>query len=80
MTRFLSPPQIAKILGIGPEKVLHYIATGELRAINTSLSDRPRWKIDPVDFESWKRGRSNQPKQESTRRRRSIPTATKSYV
>lgn len=80
MTRFLSPPQIAKILGIGPEKVLHYIAKGELRAVNTSLSDRPRWKIDPADFEAFCRGRSNQPKPEVTRRRRTLPTAKKSYV
>ena len=80
MTRFLTPPQVAKILGIGAEQVLNFIARGELRAVNTSLADRPRWKINPDDFDAFCRGRSNQPKPETTRRRRTLPTATKSYV
>ncbi len=78
--RFITPPQAAKILGVGNETILICIAKGELRAINTSLKDRPRWKIDPIDFDKWCESRSNAPKQPTAKRRKPIPTAGKSYV
>ena len=58
-TRFLTPPQVGKILGVGSDKVLAFIASGELRAINTSLSERARWKIQPSDFEAFLASRAN---------------------
>lgn len=51
--RFLSPPQVAKILGTDVHKIHSYIAMGELRAINTSLKTKPRWKIAPDDFDAF---------------------------
>jgi len=60
--KFMTAPSVAKILGIGAEQVLAYIARGELRAVNTSLGDRPRWKIDPEDFDKWCQSRSNSQK------------------
>jgi hypothetical protein len=80
MERFLTPPQIAKILGIGSEQVLNFIARGELRAVNTSLADRPRWKIDPDDFDAFCQGRSNGSKPSTLPQRRPLPTAPKSHV
>jgi hypothetical protein len=78
-TRFLSPPTVAKVLGCGPDKILEFIARGELKAINTSLSDRARWKIDPRDFEAFCLSRSNaasiQPK-----RRVKLPKAKRNYL
>ncbi|MCE3018589.1 MAG: helix-turn-helix domain-containing protein [Pirellula sp.] len=77
---FLTAPNVAKILGIGAEQVLSYIARGELRAINTSLGDRPRWKIDPEDLDKFCESRSNAPKTAKPSRRRELPTAKKDYV
>jgi hypothetical protein len=78
--KFLTAPMVAKILGVAPEQVLGYIARGELRAINTSLGDRPRWKIDPEDLDKFCESRSNAPKTAKTSRRRILPTAKKEYV
>ena len=78
--RFITPPQAAKILGVGNETILTCIAKGELRAINTSLKDRPRWKIDPIDFDKWCDSRANAPATPITKRRKPIPNAGKSYV
>ncbi|HUP78771.1 MAG TPA: hypothetical protein VM260_09465 [Pirellula sp.] len=78
--RFITPPQAAKIRGVGNETILICIAKKELRAINTSLGDRPRWKIDPDDFDKWCESRSNAPKTPTPRRRKPIPNAGKSYV
>jgi len=51
--QFLSPSAVGKKLGCGTEKVKAFIDRGELRAINTSLSDKPRWKVDPSDFDAF---------------------------
>ena len=79
--RFLSPPQVGRILKTGSDKVLQFIATGELKASNVSLSGRPRWKINPADFQRFLDARSNQAKAKSgTRTRREIPKPSKQYV
>lgn len=65
--RYLSPPTIAKILGIHPVKVIEFIARGELRAINTSLANRPRWRISPEDFDSFCENRASRVKSESVK-------------
>jgi Helix-turn-helix domain len=78
--RFLTAPAVAKILGTGAEQVLAYISRGELRAVNTSLGVRPRWKIDPNELARFCESRSNAPKTAKQSRRRTLPTATKSYV
>lgn len=54
-TRWRSPPQLAKRLGIDPGKVLAWIYSGQLRAVNvaTNLGGRPRWRIAMGDFEAF---------------------------
>jgi len=50
--RYLTPPQIAAQLGVKPDRVLRWIRTGVLSAIN--LSDgrlRPRFRVAPSDLE-----------------------------
>jgi hypothetical protein len=80
--RFLTPPTIARLLGVGVDKVAAFIDRGELIAINTSLTGgRPRWKIEPAAFRRFLESRSNKPSQEvKPRRRKPIPTPTKQYV
>jgi hypothetical protein len=53
----LTPPVIARMWGISPEKVLAWIRSGELRAMNaaTDPSSRPRYLVaikDLAAFES----------------------------
>ena len=45
--RSKSPPEYAKEHGVDPSKVLAWIRSGELRAINlaTSTTGRPRYRI-----------------------------------
>ncbi len=44
----LTPPEIARMWGVSVEKVLTWIRTGELTAINaaTSRTGRPRYLVD----------------------------------
>jgi excisionase family DNA binding protein len=79
MEQFLTPPRIAKILGTGTEQVHKFIERGELKAINTSLGDRPRWKIRKADFDSFCESRMNRKPSEAPKRR-SIPKPGKDYV
>jgi hypothetical protein len=80
--RFLTPPKLAKLMGVSVEKIAEFIRRGELIAINTSLTGgRPRWKIEPAAFRQFLESRSNKPPQEvKPRRRKPIPTPTKQYV
>jgi hypothetical protein len=57
--RKLTAPQIARLWGVSTHKVLHFIRTGELRAINLAASrtNRPRYVIDRDDLERFERGR-----------------------
>jgi len=78
--RFLTPPAIAKILGVAADKVGALIASGELKAVNLSLgSARPRWKVAPADLQAFLDGRSNQPKV-TRKAKRAIPTPAREYV
>ncbi|MGD0899210.1 MAG: helix-turn-helix domain-containing protein [Thermoguttaceae bacterium] len=59
----MSPPAIAKHLGIKADKVLTWIRSGELRAFNvaTKQGGRPLWRIKPVDLETFIAKRSTTP-------------------
>ena len=51
--RFFTPPQAAKLIGVGPEKVLAWIHSGELTATNVAVDadgERPRWRISEDDL------------------------------
>ncbi len=56
----LSPPELARYWGIGADKVLTWIRSGELRAINaaTKRGGRPRYLIDAKDIEAFEKIRS----------------------
>jgi len=48
----LSTRQAATRLGVNPDKILRWIKTGEIKAINVAqkVGGRPRYRIDPVDL------------------------------
>jgi len=56
---YLSPPQVAKQLQVGRDKVLNWIRSGELKAANVSDSFRPRYRIAPASLDLFLAGRTN---------------------
>lgn len=56
----LTPPELARLWGISPDKVLTWIRRGELRAINvaTTRNGRPRYLIDIEDVQMFESRRS----------------------
>lgn len=68
----LTPPEVARRYRISAEKVLAWIRSGELRAINvaTRTSGRPRYRITAeglADFEE-RRAAQATPQRQATRR------------
>ncbi|MGA2798246.1 MAG: DNA-binding protein [Thermoguttaceae bacterium] len=68
----VTPPKLAKSWGIDAHKILTWIETGELAAINaaTKPGGRPRFLIDEKDIELFELRRSTTPAPKSIRRRR----------
>ena len=68
----LTPPEVARRYRISPEKVVGWIRSGELRAIDVSArsSSRPRYRIDPDDLAAFEERRRVVPAPEPGRRRR----------
>jgi excisionase family DNA binding protein len=65
----LTPPQLARLLGVSPDKILAWIGAGELKAINvaTKVGCRPRYRIDQRDLEDFERRRAAGPTARQTR-------------
>ncbi|HEV8001608.1 MAG TPA: helix-turn-helix domain-containing protein [Planctomycetaceae bacterium] len=62
-TRKLTPPQVAARLAVGVDKVRHWIASGELPAIDVArkIGGRPRFRVDVNDLEAFEQRRLVQP-------------------
>ena len=58
----LTPPQVARRLGVNPDKVLSWIRSGELPAVNvtTKPGGRPKYRIAPADLDTFRTRRSPQ--------------------
>jgi len=67
----LTPPKLAESWGISPDKVLSWIRSGELRAVNvaTDRRSRPRYLIDAQAIEEFELARSIEPVRATTRRK-----------
>ncbi len=67
-----TPPRLAKRWLVKPDKVLRFIRSGELRAINVASfgSLRPRYVITAEAVAEFERRRSSQPPPASPRKRR----------
>jgi len=73
--RKLTPPEVAQLWGVTPDKIVAFIRAGELRAINAATpgrNQRPRYLIDRDDLEDFERRRTvgPAPKQAPRRPRR----------
>ncbi len=77
---FITPNQLAKTLGVKPDKVLAWIHAGQLVAVNVAENpngQRPRWRIDPDEVARFLKSRQNKPAEPTTtvrRRRKTKPT------
>lgn len=71
----LSPPQLAAQWGVDVHKVVGWIRSGELRAINlaTDRNGRPRYAIDQADIAVFEASRAVTPPAPRPRRRRKDP-------
>lgn len=70
----LTPPQVAKRLGVKPEKVIRWIRRGELEAIDVTERlglGRPRFRIGLAALEKFEAKRTVQPSVKVERKKRS---------
>jgi len=74
----LTPPQVAKQLGVAPETVISWIKSGHLKASNVGKGlQKPRFKITPNDLATFLK----QQQPESPPARNALPkkSSTKNY-
>ena len=74
-SRKVTPPQLARRWGVSADKVLTFIRSGELPAMNLAMRQggRPRYRIDEgdiADFELRRTVQASPPKARSGRRKR----------
>jgi excisionase family DNA binding protein len=71
----ISPKEYAERLGVSENKVLNWIRSGEIAAINVAskLSNRPRWRIPEEAIEAFEAARTSRPVVKPTPRRRDYP-------
>ena len=70
-----TPPAVARRLGVNSHKILRWIASGELRAVNVGDGTRPRWRIMADDLRAFLDRRAAQPAAKQARRRRKVDPA-----
>jgi excisionase family DNA binding protein len=66
----LDPPDVASLLGCSPDTVRDWIRSGQLRASNVANGNRPRWKIQRSDLETFLQTRQPDPAPPQRERRR----------
>jgi len=73
--RAITPNTYARRLGCGIHKILNFIRSGQLRAINIAAdtAKRAQWVIPPDAIIEFERRRSAQPKAPTPRRRKKKP-------
>lgn len=81
MTDCFTPPAIGRRYGVKPQKVLLWIANGELDAVNVAErpTGRPRWRITSEAIERFELRRSAVPRIKPQRRRRRRLEGIKEY-
>ncbi len=71
-SRKFRPPELAKRYGVEPSKIIAWIRSGELRAVNiaTRPTGRPRYIIDEEDVVAFEERREARPPVKTERRPR----------
>lgn len=70
--RWLTPPQIARQLGVSPDTIASFIRSGELRAVNLARpgAHRRRYHIAPEELDRFLASRATSPPPPPPPRRR----------
>lgn len=78
VNRLLTPPEVARRWRVRHDKVLTWIRSGELRAINvaTKPDGRPSYRVDPDDLRAFANRRTvvTSPRQPKRKRRQKQPS------
>ncbi len=79
--RGFTPPELAKLMGIQSMKIIGWIRSGELRAINlaTKRGGRSRWRIKAADWAAFEEARTAKPPTRPMRRPRRSNPPVKNY-
>jgi excisionase family DNA binding protein len=70
---FLTPPEVARLLRVSADKVLGWIRRGELKAVNVSNRDQPRYRVRREHLEEFLAAREVQPPAPRTPRKQRRP-------
>jgi len=70
---YLTPPEVAALLRVSPDKVLGWIRRAELRAFNVSDGTRPRYRIRRADLEGFLKRREVMPRLDCNSSRAELP-------
>jgi hypothetical protein len=72
MRRLITPPELARRYGVSPEKIITWIRSGELHAVDlaTKLGGRPRYAISEEDIVAFEGRRAVVPPAPVIRRKR----------
>jgi len=70
-TDAMSPPKVAKMFGVKPDKVLYWIHSGQLEAVNIAKDEgnRPQYAVTPAGLDTFTRRRSTRPPTKMRRQR-----------
>lgn len=72
ITKYLTPPEVARRLRVNPNKVLRWLRSGALAGFDVSEgAQRPRFRITPEALADFIASRAIKAKQEPSLRRRS---------
>ena len=72
LVRRLTVAEVAEVLAVNQAKVIGWIRSGELRAIDVSVKRgaRPRWRIAPSDLAAFETSRAAVPTPKVVQRKR----------
>lgn len=78
--RFLTPPEVARRYGVAPQKVLAWIRSGELAAVNVAscMTGRPRYAVSPAALAEFEAARAARTARRRTARKPRL-AATENY-
>lgn len=68
-SEFLTPPEVARLLRIRQSKILSWIRSGRLPALNLSEGQRPRYRVRRVDLDHYLESKAVAPANKPARRR-----------
>jgi excisionase family DNA binding protein len=70
---------VARFLGVNRGKVLGWIRSGELNAVNLSRGQRPRYRVSRHDLDAFMKRRTKTPPEPRKQRKRKLPAGMIDY-